>query len=425
MLFAKPLPLIVLSSLLSCTFSPQVMADDMNKSIEKALKFGQDDAKYGQVKFDLRFRYENNNSNRALETGNAFTGRLRLGYLTPVYQGLQAYAEFEGNQDIEINDYNNGFNNKAQYERIPDPQRNELNQLWLSYKGISNTEAKIGRQRIQLDNERFIGAAAWRQLERTFDGIMLNNTSLPNTTIILGYLDKELNTNSTIERMQLPLANITYNFTGFGKLTGYSYVLEFNDPIQYQNSNQSYGVRFEGTRKINDTLAAVYSTEYTYQRDYGRSRHYQVDYYHIVGGMTAFGITAKGGMEQLGGNGRLQTFDTPLGLLHKFHGWTDVFNTTPDNGLRDVYINVETTLMGVKLIGMYHDFTDDTSKQHYGESWSFMVSKEFAKHYTLMAKYMDFNADTDGMTTVTGPSNTSLVQLFDTQKIWLGLGISF
>lgn len=403
-------------SVLAIVSTTTVMADDFNKVIEKALKFGQDDAKYGQIKLDLRYRYDNTDSaNPKKEVANASTLRLRLGYLTPTFNGFQGYAEFQGNQDIGVNNYDSRMNGKTQYEQIADPQQNELNQLWVSYKGISNTEAKLGRQVIQIDNERFIGASAWRQLERTYDAFLLNNTSLPNTSVTLGYINKAQNTDSSIQSLQLPLANISYNFANFGKLTGYSYFMDFRDPAVYQASNQTYGVSFEGARKLNDTLGFVYRTEYAYQSNYGQSIPYQADYYHIIGGFSAYGFIVKGAMEQLGGKGLNKTFDTPLGLVHKFSGWADVFVVTPNDGYRDVYASVEKELMGIKLIGFYRDWSDDSSKKHYGDEWDFMVSKEFFKHYNLMAKYAYFNADNDG----------SAIGKYDTQKIWLGAGIVF
>ncbi|TRW90363.1 alginate export family protein [Candidatus Methylobacter oryzae] len=403
-------------SVLAIVSTTTVMADDFNKSIERALKFGQDDAKYGQIKLDLRYRYDNTDSaNPKKEVANASTLRLRLGYLTPIFNGFQAYAEFQGNQDIGVNSYDSRMNGKTQYEQIADPQQNELNQLWVSYKGIPNTEAKLGRQAIQIDNERFIGASAWRQLERTYDAFLLNNTSLPNTSVILGYINKDQNTDSTIQSLQLPLANISYNFDNFGKLTGYSYFMDFRDPALYQASNQTYGVSFEGARKLNDTFGFVYRTEYAYQSNYGQSIPYQADYYHIIGGFSAYGFIVKGAMEQLGGKGLNKTFDTPLGLVHKFSGWADVFVITPNDGYRDVYASVEKELMGIKLIGFYRDWSDDSSKKHYGDEWDFMITKEFFKHYNLMAKYAYFNADTEG----------SAIGKYDTQKIWLGAGIVF
>ncbi|MGZ5052860.1 MAG: alginate export family protein [Methylobacter sp.] len=412
LIIKKELTATVLALLSTTT----VIADDFNSSIEKALKFGQDDAKYGQIKLDLRYRYDNSDSkNPKKEVANASTARLRLGYLTPVFKGFQAYAEYQGNQDIGVNSYDSKMNGKTQYEQIADPQQNELNQLWVSYKGVPNTEAKVGRQAIQLDNERFIGAAAWRQLERTYDAVVLNNTSLPNTSVILGYLSKAQNTDSTIQSLQSPLANISYNFSGVGKLTGYSYFIDFRDTYLYEGSNQTYGVSFDGAYKLNDTLGLVYRTEYAYQSNYGHSTPYQADYYHVIGGLAAYGFIVKGAMEQLGGKGLNKTFDTPLGLLHKFSGWADVFTITPNDGYRDVYATVEKEILGVRLIGTYRDWFDDTGRKHYGDEWDFMISKDFFKHYNLMAKYAYFNTDTDG----------TAIGKYDTQKIWLGAGITF
>ena len=45
-------------AILAITFSHNALAT-IDESIENALKFGQEDAKYGQIKFDLRYRYEN------------------------------------------------------------------------------------------------------------------------------------------------------------------------------------------------------------------------------------------------------------------------------------------------------------------------------------------------------------------------------
>jgi hypothetical protein len=401
---------------LSLAITTPVMADDFNKTIEKALRLGQDDAKYGQIKFDLRFRYDNTDSaNPAKQVANAFTDRLRLGYLTPGFQGFQAYAEYAGNQDIGVNTYNSTRNGKTQYETIADPQQNELSQLWLSYKGIPATEIKAGRQPVQFDNERFIGAAAWRQLQRTFDGVLMTNASLPDTTIKAGYLLNQQNTDATVHGMQTPVVNIAHAIKGWGTLSSYGYWFDDHDQ-RPQDSSQTYGVRFDGKRAITDGFNLLYTAEYAYQRDYvANQTDYQVDYYHLIGGFSAFGVTAKGAMEQLGGNGLNKTFDTPLGLLHRFNGWADLFILTPIDGLRDVYASVETSLLGATVTGMFHDFADDTGKQHYGDEWDFMVTKEFFKHYTLLAKYAYFHADADG----------AAIGKFDTQKIWLGAGIVF
>jgi hypothetical protein len=416
-----------------------VQADnDFDQTIENALKFNQADGKYGQIKFDLRFRYENVDTSPAFPaTANAATMRLRLGYLTPGFYGLQAYAEYEGNQDIVANDYNSTRNGKTGYLIIADPQQNELNQLWLSYKGLPNTEIKVGRQRIELDNQRFIGSVDWRQMQQTYDGLLITNTSLPDTTIKAGYILKVQNINSAIKDVQMPFANLSYNFKDVGTLTGYAYLMDFNEPIgtafgmTHGDSNQTYGVRFDGSRKITEDIKGHYLVEYAHQMEYVQNpTEYDADYYHIVGGLTAFGITAKAGMEQLdsGGGaggaapGTNRAFKTPLALLHAFNGWADQFISTPDNGLRDVYGLLTSEIMGVKLTGAYHEYSSDTGKYDYGSEWNFLATREFAKHYTLLAKYAFYNAGNSAINVNNRPSQLGT---FDTQKFWIGASVSF
>jgi hypothetical protein len=424
------LTLTVLSTaLMSLLFTTSAQADgtdQVTKSIEEALKFGQADAKYGQIKFDLRFRYENvDTQNPKLQTANAATARLRLGYLTPAFQGLQGYAEYQGNQDIVANDYNSTRNGKTRFATIADPQQNELSQLWLSYKGIPDTEVKVGRQRVQINNQRFIGSVSWRQMERTFDGLVITNTSLPNTTIVAGYLLKQQNTDATVQGMQLPFANISYKFDNIGSLTSYMFLYDANE--RHQDSSQTYGVRFDGSRKITDDVSLLYTAEYANQGSYIQSPVvYHADYYHFIGGANVFGITAKAGMEQMDGKGANKTFDTPLAAIHGFDGWADMFLTTPNAGLRNIYGVLEGEVVGVKLTGVYRDFSDDTSKVHYGKEWDFMASKEFVKHYTLFAKYAYFDAAPGAATAkgeVGAPGNNPFA--FDTQKFWFGASVNY
>jgi len=67
----------------------------LTQDIEDALNFyhyGHN----GAIKFDLNYRYENANQDAGTtQTANANTARLRLGFLTPKFYDLQAYAEYE------------------------------------------------------------------------------------------------------------------------------------------------------------------------------------------------------------------------------------------------------------------------------------------------------------------------------------------
>lgn len=406
------LKLSTLSLAILAISSGQTVSAGINKTIENALKFGQDDAKYGQLKIDLRYRYEQDDTkNPVKDHGDASVFRMRLGYLTPEFYGLQAYAEYEMNQDIVENDYNSTRNGKTGYEVIVDPQEHELNQLWLSFKGIPDTEIKAGRQRIKIDNDRFIGNVGWRQLEITYDAVLLTNKSLSNTTVILGYINQAQTIKSEVNPMQTPFFNIAYNMNGLGKLTGYTYFIDNNEA--HGKSNQTYGVSFDGKTKLGDSeiVTALYRFEYAHQQDYEQNLNdYSVDYSHLIGGVSLYGVTLKGGMETLGGRGKGKVFQTPLATGHAFNGWSDQFLTTPAEGLRDIYGLVSAKFMGVKLMGVYHTFDDDSGSMSYGKEYDFLAVKKFGKHYSLLAKYAYFNGDNGR---------------HDAQNFWLQAGVSF
>ena len=57
---------------------------------------------------------------------------------------------------------------RTAFSVVADPENIELNRLQLQYKGKAVT-VTVGRQRINLDDQRFVGAVGWRQNEQTFD----------------------------------------------------------------------------------------------------------------------------------------------------------------------------------------------------------------------------------------------------------------
>src|SRR5690606_1916718 len=155
------------------------------------------------------------------------------------------------------------------YETIADPQQHELNQFWISYNGLPGTEIKLGRQRIALDNQRFIGDLDWRQLQRTFDALTLSNNSLPNTTIQAGYITSVREVTAEKISMDSQFVNIGYDIERIGLLSAYTYLLGYNDlPADNIKSSQTYGVRFNGGATINDDVATIFTSEYAYQQDY-------------------------------------------------------------------------------------------------------------------------------------------------------------
>jgi len=404
-------------ALIALVISMPIQALGINEAVEDALLFGEQ-GKYGQVKFDLRYRYENVNTshNSPIKTAHANTLRLRLGYLTPEFHNLQIYAEYEGNLAMQ-EDYNslrNGLNN---YETVADPQEQELNQFWLSYKGLPDTLIKGGRQSISLDNQRFIGNDSWRQMEQTFDSVLISNQSIDNLTLNFIYIGQVQTVISTDRRIDMPILNVSYKFGRFSTLTGYGYWLQ--DKEDALNSTQTYGVRMHGAPRLKHDIGLSYDVGYSNQADYRNNPgNYALDRYNILLGASYVGVTIKSGLEQLNGNGSY-AFQTPLASTHIFQGWADQFLVTPDAGVRDIQASIDKSFYGVKLMFAYHYFTDSKGSGEYGNEYDFLVSKSFGKHYQLLAKYAYYDADSNSQAAI----NAGVEK--NTQKIWVQGSVNF
>ncbi|HEB68510.1 MAG TPA: hypothetical protein ENI88_02695, partial [Desulfobulbus sp.] len=359
-------------------------AAGINDTIANALQ-----GDWGRITLDLRYRYEHVDQD-GLKTANGDPLRIRLGYLTPKFSGLQAFAEFEGNNSVFLDDYNNTDNNKTDYAVIADPNKGELNQAWLSWSGYEGTVVKAGRQRMNWDDQRFIGAVGWRQMEQTFDAVSVFSTPLPNLDLKLSYVWNVRNIKSRDVNMSSPLVNIAYTFSGIGRLSAYAYLLDYNDEADYGLSSQTYGLRFNGTAPVSDALRLLYTAEYAVQSDYqDNPADYSADYYHFIGGITYKDVcplvsslsASVAWMLQSSDNG--VSFKTPLGTNHKFNGWADQFLTTPDTGLRDLYGTVGAMIHGHKVQVVYHQFDADQGGADYGDEWDFLVQKKINEHYSV------------------------------------------
>lgn len=367
----------------------------------------------GKATADFRLRNESVRQANALDRANATTARLRLGYQTGEYKGFGVFVEAEHLTALGGEKYNSTINGKPAYSVIADPEFTEINQAYLSYSGIPDTTLKYGRQRIVLDNHRFIGNVGWRQNEQTYDAFTVVNRSLPDTMITGGYIynvNRVFSGKSVVGdfRMKSPILNVSYKGLRAGELTGYAYLLDFETTPA--NSTNTYGLRFKGAAPLDGFGKALYTVEYATQNDRADNlRNFRVDYYLVEGGIATKSGTLKLGYEVLEGNGTT-SFQTPLATLHAMNGWADLFLNTPANGLKDAYVSAETTFAGVKLAAIYHDFRSERGSTRYGDEWDVVATKAIDKNYTVGVKYASYQADKFSV---------------DTDKVWLWLEAKF
>jgi len=362
----------------------------------------------GKTNMDIRLRYESVEQSNALEDASATTVRTRLGYTTGEYKGFSVFAEMEDVSALGDTEYNSTTNGKDTYSVVADPTGAEMNQVNLSYSGVSDTVLKWGRQRLILDNARFIGNVGWRQNEQTLDAFTVLNHSLPDTKATYAYVYNVNGITGGNTNMESHVLNVAHNGLGIGKLSGYGYFLDFVDTPA--TSQQTLGLRFTGAKALNDSVKLLYSAEYASQSDY-KDGASSIDADYLLGelGVSMNGITTKVGYEVLGGDGS-HGFSTPLATKHAFNGWSDQFLATPAEGLTDLYITISGKVAGTKLMVVYHDFSSDQGSTDYGTETNFLVAKKYGTNYSAVLKYANYSADTWKV---------------DTDKLWLQGQVKF
>ena len=385
---------------------------------------------------DARVRYENVDQTPLAEESDANTLRLRLGFDTGKAWNTSLLAEGEFVWPFD-GDYreDNGVGINTAYPVVADPESYELNRLQLTNTSLPSTTVTLGRQRILLDDQRFVGNVGWRQNEQTFDAVRAVNKSLAALTVDVTYLNQ-------VNRIYGPdspqgryegdgyLVNISYQLP-FGKVTGFGYVLDF-DPIAashfrgltavqagalnpIRQSTETYGVRFAGERPLSK-FKLGYVVSYATQEDYGSNPFaFDLDYYlaELTGTYRQFSLTL--GQESLEGNGTVG-FATPLATLHKFNGWADKFLATPANGIEDRYASFGYLMKGVAMLDTlsatlsYHDYETERLGVDLGNEANVQVQAKYHRFLGTL-KYADYDAK----------SGVTPVAYQDTVKYWVML----
>jgi len=345
---------------------------------------------------DLSFRYriETVDQDNFSEDAQASTMRTRATIKTSWTDSLDTVFEFDDVTELGLDDYNSGQGttpNRGQYPVIADPVGTELNQAFIRYQA-EDTQATMGRQRILMGNQRFVGGVGWRQNEQTYDSFTVSTKLNENLSFNYGYI---FNVNRIFGEAvgagdhthNTHLINLDYK-VGNGKLSGYYFSIDNEDAIAL--SNNTFGVRYSG--KLD---AFTYNFEYASQTDGGDNPNsYDASYYLLDGSYKTGNVSFGGGLEVLGGDTvGGQGFTTSLATLHKFQGWADVFLGTPTAGIEDIYLNGSYAINGYKLKAIYHDFSTEQGGVNLGTEIDFMVSKKLTSHLSGLFKFASFDSD--------------------------------
>jgi hypothetical protein len=364
---------------------------------------------------DARLRHETVDQD-ALEA-DALTFRLRGGAEARISR-FSLLAEAEGTVAL-----GNGYNafplplpgeDQWRPDRavVADPENLELNRLQLQYRA-GKTAITLGRQRINLDDQRWVGSVAWRQNEQTFDAIRGETQLGPlNADVTYAISQRTIFGEDAGPRTSL---DGDFLFAGLssklGPLQGklFAYLLDYDEPLFLPNSSQTYGGLLNGSVPLGGMRKLAIRASYARQRDHGDNPFdYAADYWSFEGGTRLAGLDVAAGWEQLASN-RGRAVQTPMATLHKFNGWADLFLMTPATGLEDAYVTIGWKFDRLKLVrdlnasAAFHQFDSAAGDVEYGTEWDASLGFKLGK-LAMLLKYADYDARDFGV---------------DTGKLWL------
>ncbi len=394
--------------------------------------------------FRLRYEYVDQEGyastlKRNIEDSNAWTLRSLIGWQTLPFHNFSFAAQLINVTQLNNDFYDNErtFSGRPAREKedesvVADPNYTNINQLYMDWTGIPATKIRLGRQSVKLDNVRFIGNVEFRQVMQVFDGIAVENKSIPDTEIYLAHFGA-VNQISTKRRSgNIDIAHATWKYSPTESLTGYGYFLdvEHNGQNIYNrgtktitgtgfadNSSRTLGLRADGSHKINDDWKVLYTAEYADQQDYrGGDNRIDAHYWRLGAGAGWGNWYLRLDREDLSSNHGKYGFQTPFGTNHLFQGWGDSFLVTPKQGMEDTFLSFGGKVFNVQLAAEYHWFDSDKdfrttgdSATHftgnsYGKELDLSAAYTYDKHWSGKVEYFNYNAD-DCYTSSTAKGN--------------------
>ena len=352
---------------------------------------------------DLRLRYQSLDVDDFAQDSDALTLRFLGGVEIDVFDKTSIIAEVEAVGEL-VDDFNDGTGNNPLLPVIPDPEGIELNRFQISSEIIPKTRVTLGRQRIAIDDWRFIGEFPFRQNSQTFDAARLETKAFGPGILDVGYFN----------RVRRPLGDdndegvfsgdsffANYNLaTPIGRVSAFHYSTELVTGVddEIDESTRTTGVRVFGRRDYKN-LGIAWEGAYARQTDFADNPNdYAADYYLADLTVTPGRFKFKARGEILGSDNG-QGLQTPLASLHGFQGFADQFLVTPDDGVRDYSIlagydfGTVGPFSNVSTFARHHWFEADTTGVRYGREIDLSLKAKINR-VGFALEYTHYNAET-------------------------------
>lgn len=337
----------------------------------------------------------------AADSGKAGSLLLRGALTSDWSHNISSLVELDGVTGFWGNDHSDGEILNGQ-PLIPDVPGIDLNQALLSYSGRA-WRLRLGRQRISLDDQRFIGGNGFWQNEQTFDALRIERRWFSASRLTYAYIEK---------------ANRIYGRQARGE----------SHPIRFlgEHDHQTHMLHLElyewDTRRLQlfayfiDNLSSPAASNQTFGGKLQQSLVLDALKYEFTLGVAAqnrpqllespnlwYGLLEANAIRgRWRGVARFEvlseeddiTFTTPLASGHDFHGWADVFSEPLSHGLHNTSVQLQWRAAPWEIKWIYHNFWHDDTGSRLGDELDIEAGYKPARRRELTLRYADFRSRT-------------------------------
>ena len=202
----------------------------------------------GEAKLGFRYRYEYVDQDGIDNTAGASSLMTRITYRSKAWRNLSLVFEADDVTYAGSERFNNTRNGEVGYPVVADPDGTDVNQAYLSLK-LGDCELHLGRQRIVLAGQRFVGGVAWRQNEQTYDAIRIQQPFAKSWNVDYSYVNRVSRVFGPDDGVPSDALDSNFHFLhvtgGFGyrgKVCLFGYAMDFDDAPAL--SNRTLGLSY-------------------------------------------------------------------------------------------------------------------------------------------------------------------------------------
>lgn len=329
--------------------------------------------------------------------GRSASLKLRVGINSAWFDGFTSTVELDHVESAWQDEFNDGSRNNGK-PFIPDLESSELNQAFLSLDR-DEWRLSLGRKRIDLDDERFIGSHDFWQDDQTFDSVLVQRELFSATRFQYYYIDQanrimgdESISDSlpalrqSVHDHESHLLHLNIADFDYQDLSLFYYDIDI-EQLQAA-SGQNLGFRYQYERHFAGFRPLVELSAVRQKRTLSSD---SFNYYLLDAGFGFNRYRLRYRYEYLGSNGTA-SFVTPLGSLHNFHGRADKFGVAPAEGLLDQSMSIGWRKAPFKFELSYHQFDAVQGNTDFGSELDFDFIYRHSKHHEFFVSFSDFRA---------------------------------